>query len=176
MLYVAMTPLDTYSLYGMFLLQVLGHAKTILVLLASWVVFKEPMTSRKLAGICMALAGMVAYSLSATRRAKSQQTMPQETRPHHIEPKQTTAPATSAAAESSFVTAEVSVQPNEAHHKLPAARSRDVLASYPLQMTDDDAATLLTVSREASDGGVNSEIRDDGDSIAAGVHRRHRPA
>lgn len=169
-----MAPLDTCSTYRMFLLQVLGHAKTILVLLASWIVFKEPMTSRKLTGICMALAGMIAYSLSATRRAKSQQHKPQQAKPRLSNANHTATLATSAAADSSFVTAEVSLQPNEAHHKQLSAKGGGVLASYPLRLTDDGAATLLTASQKSSEGGVSSDIRDDGHSIAANVLRRHR--
>eukprot|EP00878_Enallax_costatus_P032454 GHUV01035665.1.p1 GENE.GHUV01035665.1~~GHUV01035665.1.p1 ORF type:complete len:123 (+),score=32.32 GHUV01035665.1:675-1043(+) len=120
------------------------------------------MTSRKLTGIGMAVAGMVAYSVLATRRSK---------------PAASTAAATSSGpAESSFVTAEVSLQPQEAPHKAPAASGRGVLASYPIHMTDDDAATLVTVSHKVSDGGASSELRDDGDSIAASVLRRHRRA
>uniref|UniRef100_A0A383WE84 Sugar phosphate transporter domain-containing protein n=1 Tax=Tetradesmus obliquus TaxID=3088 RepID=A0A383WE84_TETOB len=46
--------------------QVLGHTKTILVLLISWLVLGEAMGSRKLAGMAVAVAGMVAYSYFMT--------------------------------------------------------------------------------------------------------------
>jgi solute carrier family 35 protein E3 len=42
-------------------LQVLGHSKTILVLLTSWAVFQEAMTQRKMMGMALAVVGMVMY-------------------------------------------------------------------------------------------------------------------
>jgi multidrug transporter EmrE-like cation transporter len=47
-------------------LQVLGHTKTILVLLISWLVLGEAMGSKKLAGMAVAVAGMIAYSYFMT--------------------------------------------------------------------------------------------------------------
>lgn len=41
--------------------QVLGHTKTILVLLTSWFVLHEHMSPRKLSGMMLAVTGMVAY-------------------------------------------------------------------------------------------------------------------
>lgn len=41
--------------------QVLGHTKTVLVLVISWLYLHETMTSRKMFGICLAVAGMVSY-------------------------------------------------------------------------------------------------------------------
>eukprot|EP00878_Enallax_costatus_P005590 GHUV01005863.1.p1 GENE.GHUV01005863.1~~GHUV01005863.1.p1 ORF type:complete len:373 (+),score=114.70 GHUV01005863.1:591-1709(+) len=41
--------------------QVLGHTKTVLVLLTSWGVLHEHMSARKLSGMLLAVAGMVAY-------------------------------------------------------------------------------------------------------------------
>lgn len=41
--------------------QVLGHTKTILVLLISWLVLKENMSGRKMLGMGLAVAGMMAY-------------------------------------------------------------------------------------------------------------------
>jgi hypothetical protein len=46
--------------------QVLGHTKTILVLLISWLVLGEAMGSKKLAGMAVAVAGMIAYSYFMT--------------------------------------------------------------------------------------------------------------
>lgn len=43
--------------------QVLGHTKTILVLLISWLALGESMSSKKLAGMALAVAGMVAYGV-----------------------------------------------------------------------------------------------------------------
>lgn len=42
-------------------LQVLGHTKTIVVLLTSWGVLHEAMSARKLSGMVLAVAGMVGY-------------------------------------------------------------------------------------------------------------------
>jgi drug/metabolite transporter (DMT)-like permease len=42
-------------------LQVLGHTKTILVLLTSWFVLHEHMSARKLFGMVLAVSGMVLY-------------------------------------------------------------------------------------------------------------------
>jgi drug/metabolite transporter (DMT)-like permease len=42
-------------------LQVLGHTKTVLVLLTSWWVLHEPMSARKAMGMALAVAGMVSY-------------------------------------------------------------------------------------------------------------------
>ncbi|KAF6252616.1 triose-phosphate transporter family-domain-containing protein [Scenedesmus sp. NREL 46B-D3] len=49
--------------------QVLGHTKTIVVLLASWWVFQEQMTVRKLAGMGLAVMGMVLYGWLGSRTA-----------------------------------------------------------------------------------------------------------
>jgi solute carrier family 35 protein E3 len=59
--------------------QVLGHTKTILVLLISWLVLHEHMTGRKLFGMALAVAGMIAYghyngkaaAMSTVRSAES---------------------------------------------------------------------------------------------------------
>jgi hypothetical protein len=48
---------------------VLGHTKTVLVLLASWWVFQEPMIPRKLLGMALAVVGMAAYGHAAMRRS-----------------------------------------------------------------------------------------------------------
>lgn len=52
-------------------MQVLGHTKTILVLLASWWVFKEPMVPRKMLGMLLAVAGMAAYGQAAMRHSNA---------------------------------------------------------------------------------------------------------
>jgi hypothetical protein len=52
-------------------MQVLGHTKTILVLLASWWVFHEPMVPRKLLGMGLAVVGMTAYGHAAMRRSNA---------------------------------------------------------------------------------------------------------
>jgi hypothetical protein len=50
---------------------VLGHAKTVLVLLCSWLVLHEPMTPRKLLGIGLAVTGMAAYGHATVMRGKA---------------------------------------------------------------------------------------------------------
>lgn len=61
-------------------MQVLGHTKTILVLLASWWVFHEPMIPRKLLGMSLAVVGMAAYGHAAMRRSSSSQKQPKKLR------------------------------------------------------------------------------------------------
>ncbi|KAI8462371.1 MAG: triose-phosphate transporter family-domain-containing protein [Monoraphidium minutum] len=60
--------------------QVLGHTKTILVLLISWLVLHEHMSGRKLCGMALAVAGMVAYGhyngKAAVATAKSSDALP----------------------------------------------------------------------------------------------------
>jgi len=41
--------------------QVLGHAKTVLVLLLGWLYLNDSMSPRKLGGMAMAILGMVGY-------------------------------------------------------------------------------------------------------------------
>lgn len=51
--------------------QVLGHSKTVLVLLTSWALLGEPMALRKVLGMGLAMAGMMAYgSLTSSAAAK----------------------------------------------------------------------------------------------------------
>jgi len=52
-------------------LQVLGHTKTLLVLLISWGVLHEHMSPRKLAGMMLAVVGMVAYGYFNSRAQSS---------------------------------------------------------------------------------------------------------
>lgn len=61
--------------------QVLGHTKTILVLLISWLVLHEHMSGRKLLGMALAVAGMVAYGhfngkAAAAASVKAAETLP----------------------------------------------------------------------------------------------------
>lgn len=53
------------------LLQVLGHTKTILVLLTTWLVLHEHMSSRKLLGMVLAVCGMVLYGYFNSSSYKS---------------------------------------------------------------------------------------------------------
>lgn len=52
-------------------LQVLGHTKTVLVLLISWAVLHEHMSARKLSGMLLAVAGMVAYGYFNSQSSSS---------------------------------------------------------------------------------------------------------
>jgi hypothetical protein len=54
--------------------QVLGHAKTVLVLLASWLLLQEPVSMRKLLGMCLAVAGMAAYGDATARVGRGEHT------------------------------------------------------------------------------------------------------
>lgn len=47
--------------------QVLGHAKTVLVLLGGWMIFKEVVTLKQLAGMGIAVAGMVWYGAESSK-------------------------------------------------------------------------------------------------------------
>ena len=57
------------SLYNMadMLLQVLGHTKTILVLLGGWMFLGDHISGRQFAGMCLAVAGMVAYGIESSK-------------------------------------------------------------------------------------------------------------
>jgi len=61
--------------------QVLGHTKTILVLLISWLVLHEPMSGRKMFGMGLAVAGMVGYGhfnskVSTANAVKASESLP----------------------------------------------------------------------------------------------------
>jgi drug/metabolite transporter (DMT)-like permease len=49
--------------------QVMGHAKTVLVLVVSWAFFNDIMTLRKFVGMSLAVLGMVVYGVFASRSA-----------------------------------------------------------------------------------------------------------
>jgi solute carrier family 35 protein E3 len=51
--------------------QVLGHTKTILVLLISWLALGESMSAKKLMGMALAVAGMVAYGVFINQGSSS---------------------------------------------------------------------------------------------------------
>jgi len=57
------------SLYNMadMLLQVLGHTKTILVLLGGWMFLGDHISGRQFGGMCLAVAGMVAYGVESSK-------------------------------------------------------------------------------------------------------------
>lgn len=50
-------------------MQVTGHAKTILVLIGSWLYLRESLSMKQLTGMALAVAGMVAYGYCAVLRA-----------------------------------------------------------------------------------------------------------
>lgn len=47
--------------------QVLGHTKTILVLLGGWMFLGDHISGRQFAGMCLAVAGMVAYGVESSK-------------------------------------------------------------------------------------------------------------
>lgn len=49
--------------------QVLGHAKTFLVLLGGWLIFREVITGQQLLGMGIAVAGMVWYGAESNKPA-----------------------------------------------------------------------------------------------------------
>ncbi|GLC65327.1 hypothetical protein PLESTF_000280800 [Pleodorina starrii] len=51
--------------------QVLGHAKTLLVLIGGWLLFNEPINPRKASGMALAFLGMVGYGYFASRPVAS---------------------------------------------------------------------------------------------------------
>ncbi|GJP79663.1 hypothetical protein CLOP_g9867 [Closterium sp. NIES-67] len=62
-----LTTVSVYLCIGKFSavsFQVLGHMKTIAILLLGWAVFKDPLTPKVLFGMLLAVAGMVLYSWS----------------------------------------------------------------------------------------------------------------
>eukprot|EP00877_Chromochloris_zofingiensis_P007264 jgi/Chrzof1/2791/UNPLg00705.t1 len=46
--------------------QVLGHTKTFAILLISWIVLSEPMSTVKLLGMAVAVGGMIMYGFCKT--------------------------------------------------------------------------------------------------------------
>ena len=50
-------------------LQVLGHSKTILVLLGGWAFLGEMISARQLAGMAIAVTGMVLYGVATSQCA-----------------------------------------------------------------------------------------------------------
>ena len=47
--------------------QVLGHSKTILVLMGGWAFLGDRVSQRQLAGMALAVAGMVAYGVESSK-------------------------------------------------------------------------------------------------------------
>jgi hypothetical protein len=134
--------------------QVLGHTKTILVLLTSWWVFQEQMTARKLAGMSLAVMGMVLYGWIGSRST-----------------------AKAAAAEGR----ELSGRRGSAAGRSPSSRrvgkqavtidvagvgGGRIIASHPIRLTNDGHGLFGEEMHE--------EEQQVGSSIAAGVVRRHR--
>eukprot|EP00955_Chlamydomonas_euryale_P116076 366395-Chlamydomonas_euryale.AAC.15 len=48
-------------------LQVLGHAKTVLVLFGGWAFFGDLINLHQLLGMCLAVAGMISYGFFMSR-------------------------------------------------------------------------------------------------------------
>jgi streptogramin lyase len=138
--------------------QVLGHTKTILVLLASWWVFQEQMTARKLAGMTLAVLGMVLYGWLGSRSAAK-------------------AAAGSSRAAGSRAGAAVR-SPNSRRVGKQAVTSgaageegSRVVASHPIRLTDDGHGVIGRLEDEEQ-----LQQQHLGGSIADGVMRRHRAA
>lgn len=55
------------SYHPQYLLQVLGHTKTILVLLGGWMFLGDNISGRQFAGMCLAVLGMVAYGVESSK-------------------------------------------------------------------------------------------------------------
>lgn len=55
------------SCHPHYLLQVLGHTKTILVLLGGWMFLGDNISGRQFAGMCLAVLGMVAYGVESSK-------------------------------------------------------------------------------------------------------------
>ncbi|WIA31128.1 hypothetical protein OEZ86_001149 [Tetradesmus obliquus] len=144
--------------------QVLGHTKTILVLLASWWVFQEQMTARKLAGMGLAVAGMVLYGWLGSSSSSA-----------------ATAAAAAAAAKAAGTAggrgSAAGRSPNSRRVGKQAVMSDaagmeggSVVASHPIRLTDDGHGHFGRVEEE------EEQQQQYGGSIAAGVVRRHRAA
>jgi hypothetical protein len=146
-------------------LQVLGHTKTILVLLASWWVFQEQMTARKLAGMSLAVAGMVLYGLLGSRSAAK------------------AAAEGSTALKAGGRASAAGRSPNSRRVGKQAVMSdaagvdgSRVVASHPIRLTDDGSGLFGRAQEEEQLQQLQQQQQYDGSSIAAGVVRRHRAA
>lgn len=51
--------------------QVMGHAKTVLVLVVSWAFFNDTFTIRKLVGMLLAVIGMIVYGIAASNHQQA---------------------------------------------------------------------------------------------------------
>jgi solute carrier family 35 protein E3 len=59
------------GLFSAVTFQVTGHAKTVLVLLGSWLYLKEHMGVKELTGMSLSVCGMVAYGIFAGKKKDS---------------------------------------------------------------------------------------------------------
>lgn len=156
--------------------QVLGHTKTILVLLASWVVFQEPMTPRKLCGMALAVAGMVGYGYAASagtpRRQAAATTAAAEQQAgiatgarHEAAAANDTRSDGAAGSDPStprvaITTAEVVLRTPGSSAAKQGRRCYTRLNSHPIHLsgdltpTDDDSSVAASVMRRRRGGGV----------------------
>lgn len=58
----------------------LGHAKTVLVLLGGWTIFQEVISLKQLAGMAIAVAGMVWYGAESSKVAAAAPAAPRRTK------------------------------------------------------------------------------------------------
>ena len=56
--------------------QVLGHAKTILVLFGGWAIFREAINVRQLSGMSLAILGMILYGYFISKGGKAMASTP----------------------------------------------------------------------------------------------------
>ncbi|CAI5467032.1 unnamed protein product [Closterium sp. Yama58-4] len=71
-----LTTVSVYLCIGKFSavsFQVLGHMKTVAILLLGWAVFKDPLTLKTLLGMLLAVTGMVLYSWAVERERRSRE-------------------------------------------------------------------------------------------------------
>ncbi|CAI5964337.1 unnamed protein product [Closterium sp. NIES-64] len=71
-----LTTVSVYLCIGKFSavsFQVLGHMKTLAILLLGWAVFKDPLSLKTLLGMLLAVAGMVLYSWAVEREMRARE-------------------------------------------------------------------------------------------------------
>ncbi|PNW87474.1 hypothetical protein CHLRE_02g144300v5 [Chlamydomonas reinhardtii] len=121
--------------------QVLGHAKTLLVLIGGWLLFDEEMNPRKVLGMSLAFVGMVGYGVFSLRAANA---------------------AKADAAKAAAVTAAATKQ-QEA-----LARGSGTKAATPAQAVDGEKVALLAMIDRRSTGGGAQKLQDE-EAPAAGA-------
>jgi hypothetical protein len=135
---------------------VLGHTKTILVLLASWWVFQEQMTARKLAGMSLAVLGMVLYGWIGSRSTAKVATAAEGSRATRARGSAAGRSASSRRVGKQAVTSDAA-----------SVGGGRMIVSHPIRVTEDGTGLF---------GRELQEEQQFAGGIAAGVMRRHRAA